>query len=109
MLVQVNSDNNVITNQDLVRKVQAEVEATLGRFDLELTRVEVFLSDVDGPKSARRDKRCVVEARPAGHEPLDVSDQAAALDDALSGALNKMERVLNDHFEKLRDAHRHRA
>jgi hypothetical protein len=109
MLVQVNSDNNVVTTQELIQKVQAEVEATLGRFDSELTRVEVFLSDVDGPKSDTLDKRCVIEARPAGHEPLDVSDQAAALADAVSGALSKMERVLNDHFDKLRDSRRHRG
>lgn len=56
------------------------MESTLGRFGDWITRVEVQLSDEDGPKNRGNAKRCVMEARPAGLQPVSASHQGATLD-----------------------------
>jgi hypothetical protein len=45
MQVQINTDDNVEGRDALARLVEAEVDATLGRFGGRLTRMEVHLSD----------------------------------------------------------------
>ena len=49
MQILVNSDNSVVVDTDLVARIEADVRDTLDRFGDRLTRVEVHLSDVNGP------------------------------------------------------------
>jgi len=79
----------------LTREVEAVVEGTLSRFNDWLTRVEVHLSDENSiAKTGDEDKRCVMEARPAGSQPISVSHQGATLAQALGGAAKKLARHL---------------
>jgi len=102
MQVQVNTDHNIRGSADFNDQIQATVEAALGRF-AQLTRVEVHLSDDNGPKSNGDDKRCLLEARPAGLQPLVVTHISGTLDDAIEGAIEKMTKLLDSTFEKLHD------
>jgi len=101
MLVQVNTDNHIKGGEELARRVEAEVEGTLVRFGEQITRVEVHLHDENGPKGGDRDLRCLMEARVAGHQPVAVSCAAASLDDAVAGAVDKLEKALDHLFDKL--------
>jgi ribosome-associated translation inhibitor RaiA len=94
MQIQVNTDNNVEGHQRLADHIRARVSATLDQFSDRLTRVEVHLSDENSSKSGGKDKRCLLEARPAGHQPVAVSHQAETLEEAFEGAAEKLEKRL---------------
>lgn len=97
MQVQVNTDRHIEGGEQRMRQVEAIVDATLGRFASWLTRVEVQLSDVNSSlKSSDSDKRCVMEARPEGLQPVAVSHQGATVDQALKGCAKKLARLLDD-------------
>ena len=93
--IQVSTDNTVEGHDELSRQTEAIVERGLARFGDRVTRVEVHLSDVDGAKHSADDKRCLLEARLAGHQPLVVSDQADSLRSATTGATRKLVRALD--------------
>lgn len=101
--VQVNTDHNIHGSEKLHLHVQDAVKASLGRFGRQVTRVEIHLSDDDGSKSHGDDKRCVLEARPAGHQPLVVTHVGATVDEAVNGAVDMMEKLLDRTFAKLHD------
>ena len=103
MQIQVNTDDNVEGRAELVRRVEAEVSHTLSHFGDHITRVEVHLSDEDSDKSGRSDKRCLMEARLAGRQPVAVSNHAGSLDEAFSGAAEKLKRSLESTLGRLRD------
>ena len=104
MQVQVSTDNHIEGSAELSRQVEAVVEGALGRFSDWITRVEVQLSDESsGSKTRDNDNRCVMEARPAGQQPISVSHQGATLDQALKGSAKKLARLLNDTKGRLHD------
>jgi ribosome-associated translation inhibitor RaiA len=65
-----------------------------------LTRVEVHFKDLNGHKGGI-DKRCVMEARPRGLDPIVVEHDAAEASEALVQASGKLERALRTRFERL--------
>ena len=98
MTTQVNSDNTIKVDASLKSFVRGEITRILGRFADKLTRVEVHLSDINSRKSGPPDKRCLVEARPAGARPISTSAVAARLDTAIGQALRKMQRALTSFY-----------
>jgi len=107
MKIQVNTDHNVDGSEAVVQQVEAEVQAALERFEDRLTRVEVHLGDESGDKGGSgADKRCLLEARPAGMQPVVVTDFAETLEQAVVGASQKMQSLLNSTFGRIdgRDA-----
>ncbi len=101
MRIQVNSDKNIAVNTKLTRSIGTQVNRAMKPFAGKLTRVEVHLSDVNSHKGGARDKRCVVEARPARRRPLTASNGASTVDTAVRGALTKMRSSLQTFFGKL--------
>lgn len=100
MKIQVNSDNQIAMTTVLSTFIEGEVERALERFKDRLTRVEVHVSDENAAKGGARDKRCVIETRPTGLNPLSASDAAATVEAAVTGASNKMKRLLETTFGK---------
>jgi len=100
MQIQVGSDKTVTLDASLARFVTGETERILDTLSTKITRVEVHLSDVNGRKGGPADKRCVVEARPAGARPMTTSAIARRLDAAIAQALRKMQRALRAYFER---------
>ena len=82
------------------------MRTALHRYANQITRVEVHLSDENGGKSGRSDKRCLIEARPAGHPPLTVSNDAVSLEVAFNGAAKKMQHLLES---VLGQSHNHKG
>lgn len=104
MQIQVNTDNHTAGSAELTRQVEGVVEAALGRFSDRITRVEIHLTDENSSaKSRGNDMRCVMEARPASHQPITVSHEGTSLEQALDGAANKLEKSLSRTFERLDD------
>jgi hypothetical protein len=98
MRIQVNSDNTILMDARLKSYAKGEVTRVLSRFTARLTRVEVHLSDVDGPRTGRSDKRCLIEVRPASAKPLTTSAKANTVALAIGEALGKMRRSLTRFF-----------
>lgn len=103
MQIQVSTDDNVEGRDALTQQVEAEVEATLGRFSSQLSRVEVHLGDENASKGSGADMRCMMEARPNGQQPVAVTHHAATLDEACAGAAQKLERLLESKFGRRQD------
>jgi len=101
MQVLVNSDHHITGDETLNVRVQSIVEDALDRFADRITRVEVFLSDEAGGKHGARDKKCVMEAHPAGVGPVVASNEAPTVLEALEGAASKLQRALGHTIGKL--------
>ena len=101
MQVQVNSNHHIESSAGMQNWVASVVEDRLDRFDDLLTRVEVHLSDENAAKAGAQDKRCQMEARIKGHQPLSVTHKAESLDQAVDGAADKLLRAISNLSGKL--------
>ena len=102
MIIQVNTDSKIEGNRELAQQIKAEVENSLERYNDQITRVEVHLSDENSDKKfGAEDKRCLLEARLAGIRPIAVSNHAATLEQAVDGAIDKMMRSIDATLGKL--------
>ncbi|MBP9904555.1 MAG: HPF/RaiA family ribosome-associated protein [Rhodoferax sp.] len=105
MQVQINTDNNMAGGESLSKWMTQEITTRLNRFGDDLTRIEVHLADLDGSKQGNNDKRCRIEARLAGRQPVSVTDEADKFAQAFSGAVDKLLRMLDTDLGRLNDRH----
>ncbi len=105
MQILVNSNHSVDVTSALEEHVKAAVESELERFDDQLTRVEVHLNDENSGKSGPQDKRCQMEARIKGHEPISTSHKADSLALAIDGAAEKLNHALAHALDKKLNHH----
>jgi ribosomal subunit interface protein len=104
MIVQLNTDHNVTATAGLTEHVETTLSTTLDRFASEITRVEVHISDENSSdKSGSDDKRCVLEARLAGHAPLVVTHNAATVHQALDGGVDRLKHLLERTLDRRKD------
>lgn len=94
MQVQINTDHHIQHDEALEAWITAVVESALAHSSDHVTRVEVHLSDENGRKSGQHDKRCMMEARLEGRNPVAVTDHAATLDKAVNDAAGKLGRMI---------------
>lgn len=110
MQILVNTDNNIEGSTKLTQNVETAVQHAVGRYSDRITRVEVFLSDENSPqKSGEDDKRCVIEARLGGLQPITVSHQGSSLSQAIDGAADKLEKTLKRTLGRKRSLFKRRA
>ena len=102
MQIQVNSSNDFDGNARLDQWVRSTLQNSLERYEDDLTRIEVHLRDENGAKPGPHDKRCQMEARPKGHQPISVTHKAASLEQAVEGAAEKLSHALEHHYGKQR-------
>ncbi|WP_326836378.1 HPF/RaiA family ribosome-associated protein [Amycolatopsis rhabdoformis] len=100
MQIQISTDRNLHSDEDLIRYLESEVETKLARFADRLTRIDVHLSDEMGGGTDGEDLRCVIEAFPAGREPVVVTNRAGSVNDAFTGALTRIEHTLATLFDR---------
>lgn len=93
MQVQVHT-NQIEGSVRLQEWVSSAVLDKLDHFDELLTRVVVHLSDDNAHKAGADDKRCHIEARPKGHQPISVTHKAEGMGIAVDGAAEKMRHAL---------------
>jgi hypothetical protein len=103
MQIQVNTDDNLHGGASLGEWVEREVSNGLSRFDGYVTRIEAHLGDENAGKSGSADKRCMLEARASGQDPLSVTHQAPSVEEACKGAIRKLRGLLDSRLGKLQD------
>lgn len=107
MQVIINSKNQVDVNENLIQEWQSEITESLQRFSDWVTRVEVHLSDENSQaKGGLHDIRCLMEARPANHQPVSIEVRAASVDQAIVDGTSTLERRLGTMVDKARTENR---
>ena len=94
MQIKVKTDSNIEGREKLTAHVRRAVMNALNRFDGRITHVEVHLSDQNGAASGQSDKCCMMEAHIMGRQPTAVMYDAASLDLAVDGAVNRIQRSI---------------
>lgn len=100
MNILLNTDSHITGSEALTADVEQKVNSAFKRFSDQITRVEVHLSDLNSAKAGPDDKRCVMEVRIAGLNPILVSHQAPTLALAVDGSLGKMGNALDSAIGK---------
>ena len=99
--VHVSTDHNLDGRDGLIRHATSEVAAGLSHVSHRLTRVDVHLADESSGRNTPADKRCTLEAFPAGQSPVAVTNHAGTLEAALIGAIHKLQRLLESKSGRL--------
>jgi ribosome-associated translation inhibitor RaiA len=103
MIIQVNTAPGIQGSEGLIAGVTTVVQNALSRFSAQVTRVEVHVSEETGRVEGVHDKRCMMEARLEGHQPLAVTQHSATSEDAIQGAADKLERLIEHTTGRLRE------
>jgi ribosomal subunit interface protein len=103
MQIQVRTDNHIAGSERLTEHVETVVADALSRFGTRVTRVEVHLSDENAHKTGGADKRCALEARLAGMQPIAVTASAATLNQAIDAASDKLQTALDRAISRKED------
>jgi ribosome-associated translation inhibitor RaiA len=101
MTIQFNTDNNLSASVEHSQPLIAELTEELSRYSSHITRLEVHLSDEDGPENGQNDIRCMLEARIEGRQPIAVINKANNNEQAVSGAIDKIKTSLDTLFGRL--------
>lgn len=100
MLIEINYRDGQ-SSPALDERIRETLTSTLSHVSDRLTRIEVHLGDENAQKAGGGDKRCLLEARPKGLDPIAVEvfgdDFYAVVDDAAG----KLRRTLTRTFEKM--------
>ena len=92
---------NIESSDTLEQHIAEQVEHHLGRFKDHLSRIEVHLGDENSPqKSGAADKRCMMEARPEGRDPIAVEAHASEFEPAIHDAVGKLKRALESRLHR---------
>lgn len=102
MIIQVNTDHNIAGSERLNEHVKEVITEAFGRHSEHITRVEVHLSDENGNKSGVDDKKCVLEARMEGHQPVVATSHAGTTEQAVNLAIEKVKHSLDTIIGKMR-------
>lgn len=90
MKIQFNTDKTVSGDERQQDFFTSQIDDELKRYQTEITRIEVHISDENGKKEGINDIRCLMEARLEGKKPIAVSCQADNVELAVSGAIEKL-------------------
>lgn len=93
MQIQINGTQDVQLSDALEGHIRSKLTPVERHFGDRVTRVEVFLKDVNADKGGF-DKSCTLEAHPAGLGPVAVEAQDADLYTAVHDAAGKLDKAL---------------
>jgi len=100
MQLQIHAKDFSLT--DALRKhVVSRLHFDLARFQPAVRKVEVHLSDVNGPRGGL-DKRCQVRVRLASHSDVVIEDTEADLYHAVDRAVGRSARTVSRRLERAR-------
>jgi ribosome-associated translation inhibitor RaiA len=101
MKVQLNTDAHIEGTEALSGKVNSIIEQVLFRFKEHITRLEVHLIDEKNGKRGQPDYRCNLEGRLKGRQPVAVTANAATLVQAVDGATQRLEHLLESTLGRM--------
>ncbi len=102
MEILINTDHNIEGTAQMRAYFQEQIETQFERFREHLSRIEVKISDENGDKKSENDKRCVLEARIKGMQPIAVTSFGNTVEKAFNTAADKMKTSLDSTIGKLR-------
>jgi len=107
MTIQVNTDNHIDGSERMNEYVSERIEDGLKHYVDKITRVEVHVSDLNADKGGADDIQCKIEVRMSGQDPILTESKDATEEDALNGALHKMQATLRTVVGKMQEKHPH--
>jgi len=102
MTIQLNTDKNISVHEAFGTKLNDLLSKELSRFSEHITRLEVHLSDENGSKEGLNDKKCLLEARLEGRQPIAVSGLANTYELAVNSAIDKLKASLDTILGRIR-------
>lgn len=93
-------------SDSLVDLIRRRAGFTLGRFADLIRRLEVRLTDINGPRGGN-DVDCVILAHLATHGRLVVAGRAASAEAVACDGIDRLAGVLRRHLDRLHDHRRH--
>ncbi|MFH0735586.1 MAG: HPF/RaiA family ribosome-associated protein [bacterium] len=102
MLIQINTDHNIKGHENLIAQFTTTISDALNRISNHITLLEVHLSEENGHKKGLNDKRCLMEARLEGRQPIAVSNKADTLEQAVDGCTDKLINTIESILGRLR-------
>ncbi|HEY8688243.1 MAG TPA: HPF/RaiA family ribosome-associated protein [Chitinophagaceae bacterium] len=102
MTIQINADKNLSVHEAFGIKLDDLLSEQLSRFSEHITRLEVHLSDENGNKDGINDKRCMIEARLEGRQPIAVTADADTHEQSVAEAIDKLKNSLDTILGRLR-------
>jgi len=102
MKILLNTDNNILGTEEMREPLEATIADAFERYSDHLTRIEVKISDENGDKDSDDDKRCVLEVRLKGIQPLVVTSHGDTIENAVDNAIDKMKTSLETVTGRLR-------
>jgi len=103
MQITISTDNHIEGSDRMENYFSEVLNNTLKRFEDKITSLEVHVSDENsGEKGGVDDKKCVIEARVNGLSPQAVTNHAPSVEFAIKGAADKMKKLLEHTFDKIR-------
>ncbi|MEE9404015.1 MAG: HPF/RaiA family ribosome-associated protein [Algisphaera sp.] len=101
MLIQVNAAD-VHSSEALTQAVNDDVHAALKHVEHQITRIEAHLHDdsAHSHKHGANDKRCTLEARIAGRQPMTVEESSDDLYKSIHLASQKLGRAVTHTLDK---------
>lgn len=88
-------------SQPLYDHINSKLHLALGRYSGKVSRVEVKLMDVNGPKGGE-DMNCLMKIRINHFKSVAVNATAEDMYDAISICANNAKRVVERHFNRAR-------
>ena len=94
MKIQYNTDKTINGEERSQDVFSSQISEKLNRYESQITRIEVHLSDENGKKEGHHDILCLLEARLEGRKPIAVSNQSDTIELAVTGAIDKLKASL---------------
>lgn len=95
MNLQFRTDNNIAGSAALEEKLRQRITHDLSRYDQQITTVEVHLGDENSHKEGARDKRCMIEVRLEGLQPIAATAHEDTIEQAVKAALTKVKSAID--------------
>lgn len=104
MTIQLNADNNLNIHESFGEKLREMITKKLdARFGEYITRIEVHLSDENADKPGENDKKCIIEARLAGRNPIAVTGNGDTHETSTRAAIEKLVAALDTSIGRLKN------
>ena len=103
MTILYNSDNHTTATQGLRANFDSIIEGELDRFGSQISKVHVYLSDVNSKKDAPNDKQITIEAQVDGIKNVAATGNGDNFEIALRSSIDKLSNSLQTLLSKHRD------
>jgi ribosome-associated translation inhibitor RaiA len=108
--LELTTDHNIEGSEELTNKVSGVVKGALSHVSDHITTIAVHLSNQNSKLQDGNDSlRCVMEAHLEGRQPIAVTDQAATIDQAVDGAADKLNRLIEHTLGRSKHQANHRT